>query len=77
MHDVLGGLLLAGSQEPTQPLGVSPPTPSAPHDGERVGRAGARKLMGQDEVKKITHISLSWAKQNQLGEFDLTDCQLT
>lgn len=75
MHDLIGGLLLVGSQEPTQPLILSPPSPPmALHDGEKVG---ARKLMGHDEDSEITHILLSQAKQTQLEEFDFIYYQLT
>lgn len=44
--------------------------------GEKMGRTGARKLLGQDKDREITYHILSWAKQPQLGEFNLICCQL-
>lgn len=42
---------------------------------EKIGRTGARKLVGQDEDRRIAHHLLSWARQTHLGEFPIK-CQL-
>jgi len=43
----------------------------APHlsrTGEKTGRTGTRKFMGQDRDRKITYQLLSWAMQTPLRE---------
>jgi len=49
---------------PTQPLSL--PLLSRTGGGNQI-----EKLVGQDKDREIAHQSPSWAKQTQLGEFDL------
>lgn len=68
-----GGLLLASSQTPTWLLAHSSPFSGR---GEKIGRRGTRKLVGQDEDREIIYQLPLQAKQTSPGEINYIYCYI-